>query len=163
MYLSLCLGLLLDPLETFRANSSTRWNFCSVPAEDHLVYLTEHVPGRNQYINAAFMPVSGTHVVRSTTAETSRIQCQLFGECLCVCSSWLFAIVVHWQQVLLPLCLFLSLSAYTKSFLCVFYAADFPRLQGPSGDTASPAWYTGGFLETCLRKWRHHNSLPWLT
>ncbi|KAL8620116.1 hypothetical protein ACOMHN_066587 [Nucella lapillus] len=26
-----------------------------LPADDHLVYLTEHVPGRNQYINAVYM------------------------------------------------------------------------------------------------------------
>lgn len=154
MYFSLSFWFTLGSIGDIQSEleHSAKLVFCSVPAEDHLVYLTEYVPGRNQYINAVFMPVSGTQAVCSITAETSRIQCQLFGECLCVCSSWLFAIVVHWQQVLLPLCLFLSLSAYTESFLCVFYAADVPRLQGPSGDTASTARYTGGFLETCLRK-----------
>ena len=88
MYLSLSLlwftlGAIVDIQSELE--HSVKLVFCSVPAEDHLVYLTEHVPGRNQYINAVFMPVSGTQVVRSITAETSQIQCQLFGESLCVC------------------------------------------------------------------------------
>ena len=30
----------------------------SLLVDNHIVYLTEHVAGRNQYINAVFMPVS---------------------------------------------------------------------------------------------------------
>ena len=30
----------------------------SLLVDSHIVYLTEHVAGRNQYINAVFMPVS---------------------------------------------------------------------------------------------------------
>ncbi|XP_070193979.1 receptor-type tyrosine-protein phosphatase epsilon-like [Littorina saxatilis] len=32
-----------------------------LPSDGHLVYLTEHVSGRNQYINAAFMPTFRDH------------------------------------------------------------------------------------------------------
>ncbi|XP_070193546.1 receptor-type tyrosine-protein phosphatase mu-like isoform X1 [Littorina saxatilis] len=32
-----------------------------LPSEEHLVYLTEHVSGRNQYINAVFMPTFRDH------------------------------------------------------------------------------------------------------
>ena len=92
MYFSLSFWFTLGSIGDIQSEleHSVKLVFCSVPAEDHLVYLTEYVPGRNQYINAVFMPVSGTQAVCSITAETSRIQCQLFGECLCVCSSWLF-------------------------------------------------------------------------
>ena len=92
MYFSLSFWFTLGSIGDIQSEleHSVKLVFCSVPAEDHLVYLTEYVPGRNQYINAVFMPVSGTQVVRSITVEMSRIQCQPFGECLCVCSSWLF-------------------------------------------------------------------------